>query len=81
MQAINYQVESWQRRDWRKATRRYSCELRQNLFGEWIVLRRWGRVSAAKGQSIEHPCESYEQGLEILNAIEQRRSQRGYTHC
>ena len=80
MQTINYQVESWQRRDWRKATRCYSCELRQNLFGEWIVLRRWGRVSAAKGQSIEHPCESYDHGLEILSAVEKRRSQRGYTH-
>ena len=78
---MNYQVESWRRQDWQKDTRYYSAELRQNLFGQWVVLRRWGRVTALQGQSLEHPCESYEQGLEILSAIEKRRSQRGYIDC
>ncbi|MEN8443752.1 MAG: WGR domain-containing protein [Cyanobacteria bacterium J06555_13] len=80
MQAINYQVERWQRQDWRKETRFYSCALCQNLFGEWIVLRRWGRVSALKGQSLEHHCASYEEGLEILSEVAKRRSQRGYVN-
>ena len=81
MQAMNYQVESWQRQDWRKGSRHYSCELRQNLFGQWVVLRRWGRVSATKGQSIEHSCETYAEGLQMLSAIEKRRAQRGYVNC
>ena len=81
MQAITYQVEQWQRKDWRKATRHYSCELRQNLFGEWVVLRRWGRVSAYHGQSLEHSCETYAEGLQILSVIEKRRLQRGYVNC
>lgn len=75
---MNYQVERWQRQDWRKGTRHYSCELCQNLFGQWVILRRWGRVSALKGQSLEHHCASYEEGLEILSAVAKRRSQRGY---
>ncbi|MEO0647187.1 MAG: hypothetical protein AAFZ17_13695 [Cyanobacteria bacterium J06650_10] len=37
---------------------------------EWVVLYRWGRITALQGQSLEHPCGSYEQGLEILSAIE-----------
>lgn len=78
MQAINYQVERWHRQDWRKGTRYYSSELRQNLFGQWVVLRRWGRVSAATGQSLEHDCTSYDEGLEALRAITKRREQRGY---
>ena len=78
MQAINYQVESWQRQDWRKNSRYYSCELRQNLFGQWVILRRWGRVSASKGQSLEHFCESYDEGLQALSAITKRREKRGY---
>ena len=78
MQTMNYQVEDWQRQDWRKATRHYSAELKQNLFGQWVVLRRWGRVTALQGQSREHPCESYAEGLKILTAIEKRRAQRGY---
>ncbi|PZO18371.1 MAG: hypothetical protein DCF25_09760 [Leptolyngbya foveolarum] len=76
---MNYQIESWQRRDWRKGPRHYSCELKQNLFGRWVVLRRWGRATAFQGQSLEHPCGSYEEGLEILSAVEKRRSQRGYS--
>lgn len=78
MQAINYQVEIWRRQDWLKGRQYYSCELRQNLFGQWVVLRRWGQVSAAKGQSLEHACESYDEGLQILSAVSKRRVQRGY---
>ena len=76
-QAMNYQVESWQRQDWRKQTR-YSCQLCQNLFNEWVIVRRWGRVIALKGQSREHSCHSYEEGLNLLRQIGKRRSQRGY---
>ena len=78
MQAMNYQVENWQRQDWRKQTRYYSCQLCQNLFGEWVIVRRWGRISALKGQSMEHPCRSYEEGLDLLSQVGKRRSQRGY---
>ena len=78
MQAINYQVESWQRQNWLKGRRYYSCELRQNLFGQWVVLRRWGRARAKQGQSLEHACQNYQEGLALLNAITKRRIQRGY---
>ena len=72
---MDYQLERWRRQDWRKDTRYYSC---QNLFGQWVVVRRWGRRSALKGQSLEHPCSSYEEGLNLLSQVEKRRSQRGY---
>ena len=76
---MEYQLDKWKRQDWRKQTRHYSCEVRQNLFGQWVVLRRWGRVSAMQGQSIEVLCDRYEEGLEIFEAIEKRRAKRGYT--
>ena len=78
MHPISYQLERWQRQDWRKATKHYCCELKQDLFGQWVVIRRWGRVSALQGQSLEHPCRSYEEGLEVLAKVEKRRTQRGY---
>lgn len=78
MHPIDYQVERWRRQDWQKNSRYYSCELRQNLFGDWVLLRRWGRVSAKQGQSLEQACASYEKGLELMGAVEKRRSQRGY---
>jgi predicted DNA-binding WGR domain protein len=76
---VEYQLDKWKRQDWRKNSRHYSCEVRQNLFGQWVVLRRWGRVSALQGQSCEELCDGYEKGLEIFAAVEKRRSQRGYS--
>ena len=76
---MEYQLDKWKRQDWRKQTRHYSCEVRQNLFGQWVVLRRWGRVSALQGQSIEVVCDRYEEGLAIFEAVEKRRAKRGYT--
>ena len=32
-----------------------------------------------QGQSREHPCDSYEEGLEIFDAVEKRRAKRGYS--
>ena len=52
--------------------------MRQNLFGQWVVLRRWGRVSAKQGQSLEQLCDDYEDGLQVFEAIEKRRAKRGY---
>lgn len=75
---MEYQLDKWKRQDWRKETRHYSCEVRQNLFGQWVVLRRWGRVSALKGQSLEQFCISYEESLKIFGAVERRRSRHGY---
>ena len=76
---MEYQLDRWKRQEWRKQTRHYSCEVRQNLFGQWVVLRRWGRVSAMQGQSIEVVCDRYEEGLAIFEAVEKRRAKRGYT--
>ena len=78
MQVMDYQVERWRRQDWRKGSRHYLCELRQDLFGQWVVVRQWGRASALKGQSLEHTCSSYQEGLEVMSAVAKRRSQRGY---
>ena len=78
MQAMNYQVDDWQRQDYRKGGKHYCCELKQNLFGRWVVVRRWGRVTAFQGQSLEHSCESYDEGLEVLSMVAKRRAKRGY---
>ncbi|MGB5915069.1 MAG: WGR domain-containing protein [Phormidesmis sp.] len=75
---MEYQLDRWKRQDWRKGTRHYSCEVRQNLFGQWVVLRRWGRVSAFQGQSREQVCALYEESLDIFETVVQRRAKRGY---
>jgi predicted DNA-binding WGR domain protein len=76
---MDYPVEKWKRQDWRKGSRHYCCELKKNLFGQWILLRRWGRVSAFQGQIRETICEHYESGLENFEAVVSRREKRGYS--
>ena len=76
---MEYQLEKWKRQDWRKGTRHYWCEVKQNLFGQWVVLRRWGRVSAKQGQSLERVCDRYEEGLQAFEAVEKQRAKRGYS--
>ena len=33
---ISYQVNQWKSASWRRETRYYYCELKQDLFGEWL---------------------------------------------
>ena len=35
-------------------------------------------MSAKQGQSMEHLCDRYEEGLEIFETVEKRRIKRGY---
>lgn len=83
---MDYQLYKWKRQDWRKNTCHYSCEVRQNPFGQWVVLRRGGRVSAMQGQCIKEVCDSlserqsqrYEQGLKTFEAVEKKQVKQGY---
>ena len=59
--------------------RSYCSKVRQNLLGQWVVLPRWGRVSAKQGRLLEHVCDRYEEGLEILEVIEKCRAKRVYS--
>ena len=63
---------------WVKHTRYYEVLLHQDLWGGWIVTRIWGRRDSSLGQVRHQPCESYVEGLDQVQQIQQRRAQRGY---
>lgn len=65
---------------WHRPTdgRRYHAELRQNLFKEWVLIRRWGTIHSRRGGMMESRCQCYEEGLAQLAAVAKRREQRGY---
>ncbi|MEM6837876.1 MAG: WGR domain-containing protein [Cyanobacteria bacterium P01_C01_bin.120] len=64
---------------WRRSDGRYyTCSFQQNLFGEWVIIRRWGTIHSRRGRTMATLCQSYEDGLEELAAIAKRRKQRGY---
>ena len=77
---MQYQLDNWQSSSWIKDTRFYSIRLYQNLFGDWIVQRNWGRnQTQGAGQSLTTNCEDYQQGLVIYQQQQARRLKRGYT--
>jgi hypothetical protein len=75
-----YAVDQWQARAWRRPAdgRFYHAELRQDLFGSWILIQRWGTLYSHRGRIIETPCPNYNAGLKRLQDIIKRRQQRGY---
>jgi len=58
--------------------RYYQAHLVQDLFGDWTLRKVWGgRGSRLGGMSLSGVA-SYEAGLEELDKLSKRRSQRGY---
>ena len=63
---------------WEKDTRYYLLQLEQDLFGDWVLTRVWGRKQTALGQLRREPFDSHREGLAQLGKEEKRRHGRGY---
>lgn len=63
---------------WEKAPRYYQVDINQDLWGQWVLTKRWGRSGTALGQTRRVACSSYAHALGLLAQIQQRRLQRGY---
>ena len=78
-----FQIDGWRILRWYKSThngiRYYTARLHQDLWGDWILTRTWGRKGTRLGRSIDILCESYEDGVKQLEIIKSRRKQHGYT--
>jgi predicted DNA-binding WGR domain protein len=71
-------MDKWTQRRWEKDTRYYEARVHQDLWGNWVVTRIWGRIGSKLGQIRHTPCPSYEDAQKELNAIEKRRQSRHY---
>ncbi|CDH45978.1 WGR domain-containing protein [Candidatus Contendibacter odensensis] len=63
---------------WEKAPRYYQVDVCQDMWGQWVLIQRWGRHGTALGQTQRVACDSYADGLHRLAQIQRRRLQRGY---
>jgi len=61
----------------RNMARYYRLSVVETLFGEWAMVREWGRIGR-RGQSREHVCGSYDQATTLLEARRAERMKRGY---
>lgn len=57
--------------------RYYRLTIVETLFGEWAMVREWGRIGGG-GQSREHLCGTQEQAAELLERHRAQRVRRGY---
>ena len=75
---ITYQPELWQTAYWRRGDRYYHCELKQNLFADWVVVKAWGTVGTKRGRQMENHCSSYVEAQKTFQAVFKRREYREY---
>ncbi len=76
---MQYQIEQWQSCRWSKGTRYYSIELCQDIFGDWVIRRSWGRNNTVgAGKLLTITCYSREEALEVYEKQQARRTKRGY---
>jgi predicted DNA-binding WGR domain protein len=61
----------------RNMARYYRMTVQPTLFGEWAVVREWGRLGSG-GQVRVVPYPSKGEAVELVSAIVRRKSQRGY---
>ena len=70
--------QPWLRSRWEKDNRYYELLVQQDLWGQWLLTRVWGRKGSALGQIRHELCESYAAGLVKYAEAEIRRRKRGY---
>ena len=76
--AGSYRLHDWQQLRWQKGVRYYRAEFQQDLWGDWILVRRWGRRGDKTGRVLNLCCESYQHGAKTLARTIRRRRQGGY---
>lgn len=61
----------------RNMARYYRLSVAETLFGEWVMIREWGRIGR-RGQSREHCCGSADEACELVKTHTMQRLKRGY---
>ncbi len=57
--------------------RYYRITVQPTLFGEWSVVREWGRIGRS-GQVCAVPYQSEREATEAMTMIKRQKSRRGY---
>ncbi|MFN5744899.1 MAG: WGR domain-containing protein [Methylococcaceae bacterium] len=63
---------------WERDTRYYELHLRQDLWGDWLLTRVWGRRGTSLGQIRHVHYADYGEGASQYADSIKQRSKRGY---
>jgi predicted DNA-binding WGR domain protein len=74
-----YQLKNWEMLTWMrdKDKRIYHIILHQDLWGNWIVTRAWGRAGTKQGGTKDHAI-SYEEAIGLIAKLSKKRKYRKY---
>ena len=73
-----YYTDQWVTKRWETDDRYYVAEVCQDLFGCWLVKRRWGGQKTLRGSGLAVHAEDYAHALAMLDDVAKRRRARGY---
>ncbi len=62
----------------RNQRRFYSMRICKTLFGEWCLIREWGRLGNAGGQCMTDYAATKQEAITSLQKITQQKTKRGY---
>ena len=62
----------------RNLWRWYRLSVRRTLFGDWTLMREWGRIGCCRGQVRCAFFDEEAQARAALSAVETRKLRRGY---
>jgi len=57
----------------------YVLSVQKTLFGEWAVIREWGRLGNEGGQTLTSYFATLPEALAMCDTLRMRKVRRGYT--
>lgn len=75
----SYQLSNWDTLTWirEKDNRFYRVFLRQDLWGNWIVTRAWGRIGTKRGGAKDLQI-SHQEAIGLIAKLGKKRRNRKY---
>jgi predicted DNA-binding WGR domain protein len=59
-------------------SRYYQIIFEQDLLQDWVLIKLWGRHGTRLGRQQKIVCESYQQGLTLIETVKKTRQRHGY---
>ncbi|MFD1156703.1 WGR domain-containing protein [Roseovarius aestuarii] len=59
----------------------YVMQVTRTLFGEWCLIREWGRIGSAGGQRMTDYVTSREEAQAAHTKLSKQKCRRGYNRC
>ena len=62
----------------KRQSRFYALGIRQTLFGDWCLIREWGRIGSAGGQTKVDYLTSKQDAEAAMKRLKAAKNKRGY---